>query len=106
MDALKAANLGLRFVLELCALAAFAYWGLQHAVWVAIVTPLAAAALWGVFVSPKAPRRAPEPARFGLEIVFFLGGAAALAASGQLPLAAALAAAFVVNRALIAAWDQ
>ena len=51
---MKEANLGLRFVLELCLLAAIAYDGLQMNVVVAVLAPLAAAAIWGLFVSPKA----------------------------------------------------
>jgi hypothetical protein len=54
----KGANLGLRFALELSALAATAYWG-YHAAdgavrWVlAIAAPLAVIVVWALFVSPK-----------------------------------------------------
>ena len=37
----------------------------------AVLLPAAAAALWGMFVAPRAPRRLPEPGRFLLEFVLF-----------------------------------
>jgi hypothetical protein len=37
----------------------------------AVLLPLAAAAVWGVFVAPRAGRRLPEPGRFVLEFVLF-----------------------------------
>ncbi|MFI7674568.1 YrdB family protein [Actinophytocola sp. NPDC049390] len=37
----------------------------------AVLLPLAAAALWGMFVAPRARRRLPEPGRFVLEFVLF-----------------------------------
>ncbi len=57
----KTANLGLRFLLELGALAAVAYWGfttndgvLRWAL--GIAAPVAVAVVWWLFVSPKARR--------------------------------------------------
>jgi len=55
-----AANDGLRFVLELYALVALAYWGFHTAdggvQWLlGVGAPLAT--VWGLFISPKAPRR-------------------------------------------------
>lgn len=37
----------------------------------AVLLPAAAAALWGMFVAPRARRRLPEPGRFVLEFVLF-----------------------------------
>ena len=51
---MKELNLGVRFLLELCLLAALAYAGLQVSVVLAVAAPLAAAVVWGLFVSPKA----------------------------------------------------
>jgi Protein of unknown function (DUF2568) len=53
MAGLKAANLGLKFLLELVAIAAFAYWGASHspvilAVILAIAIPAGFVAAWGV----------------------------------------------------------
>jgi hypothetical protein len=65
MDAIKAANLGLAFLLELGGLAALGYWGYQTGTgplrWVlAIGAPLLLAVIWGVFLSPQATVRLPE----------------------------------------------
>ncbi|GAB1514095.1 YrdB family protein [Actinophytocola sp. KF-1] len=37
----------------------------------AVLLPAVAAALWGMFVAPRAGRRLPEPGRFVLEFVLF-----------------------------------
>jgi Protein of unknown function (DUF2568) len=73
---MQAANLGLRFLLELCALAAVGYWGLHHHGGVAqfvlgIGGPLLVAVVWGLFLSPKATVSIPSPARLTLELVVF-----------------------------------
>jgi hypothetical protein len=96
VEALKGANLGLRFGLELAALASFAFWGATGAdgivaIVLAVATPLVAAAIWGLLVSPKARIRLERPVRFAVELVFFAAAAAALVASDQGGLALALA---------------
>src|SRR3954451_1053385 len=49
------------FLLELCALAAVAYWGYVEAgVWLAVAIPVAFAVFWGVFASPRAAGALPE----------------------------------------------
>jgi hypothetical protein len=105
-SSLRAINLGLRFVIELCLLAAFAYWGSRVSdstavnVAVAIAAPLAAAAIWGLWIAPKSQRRLPEPRRFALELVLFGLAAAALIDAGRnWGGAAGLMGAFVGNRA-------
>jgi hypothetical protein len=56
----KAANLALRFLLELAALAALGYWGATvdadtaARVALGVGLPLAAALFWGMFVAPRA----------------------------------------------------
>lgn len=107
MKAIHLLNLGLRFGLELCLLAAFAYWGFRlDAGWLlrvvaAIGAPLLAAAVWGTFVAPKATRLLPEPWRFGLELLLFGLGAAALAATQRPGYGVALLVIFVANRTLL-----
>lgn len=76
-------NLAVRFILEICALAAMVYWGwTQHAGWLrfilAIGLPLLAASVWGTFAVPNDPSRsgkAPIPipgvVRLVLELIFF-----------------------------------
>ena len=107
MNALRAANLGLRFLLELALLAAVSYWGLQaQGAVVAVVMPLVFAAVWGAFLSPKAKVALPRPARLALEVVVFALGAAGLFAAGATTLGIAFAAVVVVNEALLSAWHQ
>jgi Protein of unknown function (DUF2568) len=99
---LKYANYGLRFLLELSALAALAYWGSQTgplavSIVLAITAPLAGAALWGGFVAPKASRRFRGTKRLWVEIPFFGAATAGLAATGQWVLAAIFAVAVVLS---------
>jgi hypothetical protein len=87
MNPVLAANLAVRFLLELGALAALARWGwcaagggvagLLAAVGAALVTAL----VWGAYVSPKARFAVPPPARLGIELAVFGSAVAALAAS-------------------------
>jgi Protein of unknown function (DUF2568) len=103
----KAINLGLRFALELCALAALAVWGWQlaDAVWastlLAIAAPLAAAVAWGAWVAPKAARRLPDPARLAVEALVFAGATAALLSMHHVALAVALAVVYAGNVVLL-----
>jgi hypothetical protein len=108
---LRPANDGLRFLLELSALAAVAYWGWsEHGPvwrWVLVVAaPLAIALLWGRFVAPKAKVRVGDPWKLLLEVLVFGGAAAALADADQPVLAIVLAAAALLHLALTFALDQ
>lgn len=84
----KSVNLAMRFLIELGALAAFAYWGWQTGTSVASqillagVTPLLAALIWGRFIAPRAPHRLEDPLRVGIEIVIFGAATAALIVAG------------------------
>lgn len=110
MSPVKGANLALRFLLELCVLAAVAYWGSRVStstglnVAVAIAAPLLVAAVWGAFLAPKAVRRLDPPARWALELLVLAAGVAALAAVGAPLLAAALAVVAVANAILLHMW--
>jgi Protein of unknown function (DUF2568) len=69
---LKSVNLAVKFLLELAAFAALAYWGatIGHGVWavvLAIAAPLAAVIVWALFCAPRARRRLKLPARAPLE---------------------------------------
>lgn len=60
--------LAVRFLLELGALAALAYWGYRTGTGfaryaLALGAPLAAAVVWGVLVAPKSSRRLPRGRR-------------------------------------------
>ena len=87
MQAARAVNDVLRFLLELAALAGLAIWGWRTGptgvnVVLAVGAPLAAAALWGAFVAPKAPRHPGDPWRLLLEALVFGAGTLAFAAAG------------------------
>lgn len=91
------------FLLELCALAAVAYWGYTISVALAVVMPLALALIWGVFASPRARVALPKWPKFALRVGLLLASAVALAVAGQHGLALALAAAVVADSALLVA---
>lgn len=109
MQTVQMVNLGLRFLLELCLLAALAYWGFQLdrgwlvRIGAAIGAPLLAAVIWGMFVAPKAAQLLEDPWRFLLEIALFGLGTVALLAAGRPALAAALFSIFIANRLLLMA---
>jgi len=101
----RAANLALRFFLELAALAAVAYWG-WGVTWVlAIAAPAAWMALWATFGSPKARVKLSAPWRIMFEAIVFGAAAAALWAAGQAAWAVVLFTAWAANRALLAVID-
>jgi hypothetical protein len=91
------------FLLELCALAALAYWGSTYNVVAAIVTPLALAVIWGIVASPRAPIALPPWPKFALRVGLLLGSAVALAVAGRPGLALGLAAAVVLDNGVLAA---
>ncbi len=99
-------------MLELCAMAAFAFWGYQAGGALAIkivllvVAPLLSAMVWGILAAPRAPRRLAGWRLPAFKLLFFALAAAALAVSGQPTLAVILAAVVVVNLALTYAWKQ
>jgi hypothetical protein len=108
---MKSANLGLKFALELAAIAALAYWGLTvgsgaTTVVAAVGAPLAMIVIWGVFAAPKARRRLGLAARAPLELSVFGLAAVALGAAGQLALAIAFAAVVVANAVLLSVFRQ
>jgi len=105
-------NLGLRFGLELAALAGFgtAAWRLTDDVWrwVAVIgVPLAAAVTWGVFNVPGDPSRSgeapvavPGAVRLAIELTMLGGGAAAFILNGPRPVGVTLAVIVVFHYAL------
>jgi hypothetical protein len=102
---MRAANDVLRFSLELCALAAVAYWGWSEhgGVWrwvLVVAAPLAVAVLWGNTIAPKARRRVADPWRLLVELLVFGSAVAALLDADQPVLAITLGAAVAVHLAL------
>lgn len=112
MAILKAANLGIRFLLELCVLGALAYWGWQtgeryyESLALSFTAPLIAAATWGIFISPKARVPVSTPVWLGLQVVVFGAAVAALFATGLAAPGIALGVAAIINTALVLAWGQ
>jgi Protein of unknown function (DUF2568) len=102
----KAANLGLRFLLELCLLAALAYVGLQVSVVLAVVLPVAAAVIWGLFVSPKARFALPSSWWIAIQVVLFGGAVGGLIAVGSTVLGVVFGAVVATNLALVLFWHQ
>jgi len=84
---LRGANLGLRFLLELAALAAVAWWGWETggsaapSLALAIGLPTVVAVVWGAFIAPKAPFHVSRPVWYGLQVAIFGGASLALASA-------------------------
>lgn len=112
MDALKMLNLAIRFLLELCMLAAVGYWGFKtHSTWLlkilfGIGLPVLIAVLWGLFLAPKATRPLSGVSFFALEVVLFASGAVALFASGKPGLGWVYTITLIVNKILLTVWKQ
>jgi Protein of unknown function (DUF2568) len=108
---LHAANEGLAFLLELVMLAGLAWWGSQAVsgiagrVALAILTPLAAVVIWGLFAAPRARIRLPLPGVLAVKAVVFAGATIAVYSMGQHALAIAFAVVAAVNTA-VAAMDR
>ncbi len=107
MDIIKAGNLGVRFLLELCMLAALGYWGFHTArdvigkLAVGIGVPLLVAILWGVFLAPASSMRLEGPLYLILEVAIFGVAAAALSATGHPALAWTFVLIAVLNKVLM-----
>jgi len=101
------ANLALRFLLELCALASLCYWGFHNGSHIAakmllgLGSPFLAAVAWGTFVSPKAAIPVSSPLRLLIEVIFFGLAAVALFASGRDSLGSAFMLLAIVSRILL-----
>jgi hypothetical protein len=103
----RALNLTLRFLLEVCALAALGYggWQVGGPFWVrgaaAVLLVLIGALIWARWVAPKASHPLPDPQRLIPEWVVFGGATVALAVTGHPILAAVLAVLAALNRAAL-----
>jgi hypothetical protein len=111
MAGLKAANLGLKFLLELLAIAAFAYRRASHspvilAVILSIAIAAAFVAAWGIWAAPRSRRRLRRQTLVPFELGCFGLAAVALIAAGATVAGIAYAVVAAVNAALLAAFGQ
>lgn len=108
----KNANLALSFLLELCLLAAFGYWGfttggsLPIRILLGVSAPLLAAVLWGIFMAPKAARPLDTPIHQIAELVIYALAFTALYVAGQPTLSAIFVIVYAVNFVLRLVWKQ
>lgn len=112
MNTLKMLNLAVRFLLELCMLAAIAFWGFKtQSSWLmkillGIGLPLLVAVLWGMFLAPKAARPLHGASFLTLELILFTLGSLALFAAGKPTLGWIYIIVLIVNKTLILIWKQ
>jgi hypothetical protein len=107
----RAANLALRFLLELAALAGLANLGLHTGsgaarIVLAVAAVGAGAVVWGIWCAPKSARRLAQPARTVVEATVFGAGAAGFAAAGHVTVAVVFVVLAAVNWVLLFAWGQ
>jgi cytochrome b len=104
---MRAANLALRFLLELAALAGLAEGGDAAVGWgVAVLAVVAGALVWGLWCAPRARRRLPQPARTAVEAAVFGLGAGGYAAAGHTAIGVAFAVVAAANWALLFAFGD
>lgn len=103
MDAIRTANDGLAFLLEIAALVALEVWGftvgsnLVLRLVLGISAPAAVIAIWGVWLAPTSDHRLGMPWLVIAKLVVFGLATAALAAAAHPRLATALGVLAVVN---------
>jgi hypothetical protein len=104
MIVIKSLALTVRFLLELAALGAVAWWGFEVNVLLGLAAPLLVAVVWGTFISSKATVQVPRAVWVGLQVIVF--GAAALALTAVAPgWTVAFVAVVVVDSAALAGLD-
>ena len=109
MNAFESLTLLVRFLLELCMLAALGYWGFETgdsavAQWaLGLGVPVAAAVVWGMFIAPKARHPVPTAVWIGLQAILFGAAALGLAAVAPAQLAVLFVIAVVLHGAAMAA---
>jgi len=107
LSVIKNINLGIRFILELCMLASFGYYGFQIAMGfslkllLGIGLPAVVAVIWGLFLSPRAKFDLHIIARVLMEMILFFSAAGLLHLLHYGVLAIILAITFVVNRTIL-----
>lgn len=99
--------LTVRFLLELAALGALAWWGVRTGetaaakVALGAGAPLAMVVVWGAFVAPKATFAVPGPVHVALQLAVLGAAVAALVAIHEVAAAELLAATAISNAAAL-----
>ena len=112
MDVLKSINVAIRFLLEICVLAAVCYWGFKiNSNWLlnilmGIGIPLLIAIVWGMFGAPKAANHLTGFSLLALEIIVFGSGVAALFITKNYSLTWVFGMIIIINRILMFVWGQ
>lgn len=108
---MRAANLGLKFLLELCAIGLLCAWGLRTGDgWLGVVLGIGAPAVmvlvWGRYAAPRAPQRLRAAARIPLELsIFAVAAGLGFSAGLEVP-ALVFACAVVVNAVGLSVLEQ
>lgn len=109
---IKTLNIGLRFLLELCLLVIFGYWGfkvgnnLTAKILLGLGAPFLVAIIWGAFLAPKSSMRLHLPWSLVVELLIWGLAMVALFGVDKVNLAFALGALYVVNKVLMLVWKQ
>lgn len=112
MQFIKAINLLLRFLLELCILVILGYWGFRTGrqtilkVGLGIGVPVSFAVLWGTFLAPASSMRLQMPWLLIAELLIFGIAGIALYSTGHPSLALVFVLLYIVNRILMQIWGQ
>ncbi|SRR6266702_482415 len=112
MDYLKSLNLAVAFLLELCVLAAFVYWGFHlntnifFRIIAGIGTPLVVTTLWGIWLAPNAELRLGMAWLVVLKVALFGLASLSLISSDQPGLGIILLSVFAVSEILGLVWGQ
>lgn len=112
MQMFKMFNLLIRFLLELCILVIFGYWGFQTGgntlmkFLLGLGAPILFAVVWGTFLAPKSPRRLDEPWLSLLELVIFALTCWALYSTGKADPTVAFGGIYILNKILMVIWRQ
>jgi hypothetical protein len=109
---IRGSNAIVRFGLELCALAALAWWGVDlgrsgfGSTVLGIGFPTLAAVTWGNFLAPRAPQYLPYGGRVFLELLIFGTATLALAVTGLRVVAVVFGALAAANTLLAHVWRR
>jgi hypothetical protein len=112
MNMVKTLNIGLRFLLELCLLVIFGYWGfnvghnLLAKLLLGLGAPILVGIIWGMFLAPKSSMRLDMPWSLLVELLIWGLALVALFGVGKENLALVLGLVYILNKVLMLIWKQ